>query len=207
MKKTLITLAAGLVAVGAFAQGTITFNSNTTQSPINIDGALAPAGGNTRVTLYYATDTGSAAPAIDFSLAGWTETLDGYPVTTAAPDVLAAAGRVLGGIETANSAAPGANVWAIVVGWTGPSVYNTFAEAYAAALLDPTVKIGLSGAAWIQGTGNPTSSPAGTPVALANGVNGFQGLNLVSVTPVPEPSTFALAGLGLASLLIFRRRK
>jgi len=28
-----------------------------------------------------------------------------------------------------------------------------------------------------------------------------------AVTAVPEPSTFALAGLGLASLLIFRRRK
>jgi hypothetical protein len=27
------------------------------------------------------------------------------------------------------------------------------------------------------------------------------------VAPIPEPSTFALAGLGLASLLIFRRRK
>jgi len=31
--------------------------------------------------------------------------------------------------------------------------------------------------------------------------------NAFSVAAVPEPSTFALAGLGLASLLIFRRRK
>jgi hypothetical protein len=27
------------------------------------------------------------------------------------------------------------------------------------------------------------------------------------IIPVPEPSTFALAGLGLAGLVIFRRRK
>jgi len=35
----------------------------------------------------------------------------------------------------------------------------------------------------------------------------FSGMQGFSVSAVPEPSTFALAGLGLASLLIFRRRK
>ena len=37
---------------------------------------------------------------------------------------------------------------------------------------------------------------------------GMQGFGVSSgVSPVPEPSTFALAGLGAAALLIFRRRK
>lgn len=33
------------------------------------------------------------------------------------------------------------------------------------------------------------------------------GLSSFNIAPVPEPSTFALAGLGAAALLIFRRRK
>jgi hypothetical protein len=33
------------------------------------------------------------------------------------------------------------------------------------------------------------------------------GFSVFNAVAVPEPSTFALAGLGLASLLIFRRRK
>jgi len=41
--------------------------------------------------------------------------------------------------------------------------------------------------------------------ATPNQTGSFQ--NPFSVVAVPEPSTFALAGLGLASLLIFRRRK
>jgi hypothetical protein len=35
----------------------------------------------------------------------------------------------------------------------------------------------------------------------------FQSFNLYTIATVPEPSTFALAGLGAAALLIFRRRK
>jgi hypothetical protein len=42
----------------------------------------------------------------------------------------------------------------------------------------------------------------------ANGVfGGMQAFQMYNVAAVPEPSTFALAGLGLAGLLIFRRRK
>jgi len=47
--------------------------------------------------------------------------------------------------------------------------------------------------------GNPNASPPGTPTD-------FTGMPSVVLT-VPEPSTFALAGLGAAALLIFRRRK
>jgi hypothetical protein len=38
-------------------------------------------------------------------------------------------------------------------------------------------------------------------------MTGLTAFNLTENPVIPEPSTFALAGLGLASLLLFRRRK
>ncbi|MEY4388044.1 MAG: motif, partial [Verrucomicrobiota bacterium] len=38
------------------------------------------------------------------------------------------------------------------------------------------------------------------------GTGAWTSFAVSAVAPVPEPSTFALAGLGLAGLLIFRRR-
>ena len=65
----------------------------------------------------------------------------------------------------------------------------------------------LSGGAlaWANGTGNPNGSPPSPPVALVTGAAGYNGL--VFEIHTPEPSTFALAGLGAAMLMIFRRRK
>jgi len=79
-----------------------------------------------------------------------------------------------------------------------------------------------SGATWSAGTAlagahggvlafvNPTvapvsSGPPPTPASLSGWTSGD--LVMTAVTSVPEPGTLALAGLGLASLLIFRRRK
>jgi len=79
-----------------------------------------------------------------------------------------------------------------------------------------------SGATWSTGTAmtgvhggllafvNPTvapttSGPPPTPASLSGWTSGDLVMN--AVTTVPEPGTLALAGLGLASLLIFRRRK
>lgn len=45
-----------------------------------------------------------------------------------------------------------------------------------------------------------------TPFSVAGGGDGIN-QGSFTITAVPEPSTFALAGIGLAGLLIFRRRK
>lgn len=50
----------------------------------------------------------------------------------------------------------------------------------------------------------PSIATGTTQPGFFDGLPNFQ---VFSAAPVPEPSTFALAGLGLAGLLIFRRRK
>ena len=49
---------------------------------------------------------------------------------------------------------------------------------------------------------NPTGGN-GVPPALAKSLDGMPAMELI----IPEPSTFALAGLGAVALLICRRRK
>jgi len=44
-------------------------------------------------------------------------------------------------------------------------------------------------------------------IATGTSIPGITDFAAFAVAPVPEPSTFALAGLGSAALLIFRRRK
>ena len=84
-----------------------------------------------------------------------------------------------------------------VPGWTSGSVY-VVAVAYNGANYAASTVRGHSAVFTLTPAINTDAAPkfgAMTP---------FQ---VLSVAPVPEPSTFALAGLGLASLLIFRRRK
>ena len=69
--------------------------------------------------------------------------------------------------------------------------------------------------AFPQETVSLLSSPPGIPLDIS-GINqptgfGWNGANqdlvMTAVTSIPEPGTLALAGLGVAALLIFRRRK
>jgi len=84
--------------------------------------------------------------------------------------------------------------------WAGPggNTYQTFAQAFSSG--NAQMRLGGSPLLFLATTGNPLAQPPGTPVNLT-GLSGFQ------LVPVPEPTSFALAGLGMASLLIFRRRK
>jgi hypothetical protein len=52
------------------------------------------------------------------------------------------------------------------------------------------------------------SAPPNLGVTVGGNYIGLQSFNIAgAATTVPEPSSFALAGLGAAALLIFRRRK
>lgn len=192
MKKTLVTfLAAAAVVASSYGQGTIAFG-NSTGPTVNYE--VTPGSGS------FVAAPSSVNPRVEFlwAPAGTTDIglfnlIPGNVVNVGVP----VPGRFSGGTRTIPAGTgfagigPGAIVEVIVRGWllgTGAS----YAEA--------TIR-GASTRFTID-TGNPLALPiaeVGTPITPQ-----FQGLNL---TLVPEPSSMALAGLGAASLLIFRRRK
>jgi hypothetical protein len=69
-----------------------------------------------------------------------------------------------------------------------------------------------SGADWTSATVKGASAlfdvnAIGGTLNPAPTLNGLRSFNLTGGAVIPEPSTFALVGLGAAALLIFRRRK
>lgn len=196
MKKYLSILAVTLVAASAFAQGTVSF-VNTASQLILIDGTAVAAAQNGRVHLLWAPESQVITP--------WSASvpLDVYMTANSLRYVSGAAanvgvplgGRFSGGTRTAQELTPsGAVAQFVVIGWAG----GTTAFADYAAAFNGGGFVGVS-APFLVDTGDPTTVPAGT----AGAMTAFTGLTLV---PVPEPTSFALAGLAGAALLIFRRR-
>lgn len=214
MKKLLLT--AGLVALttAAFAQGSVNFANATSaygavtpshlltwaNSATNFDSRLVPGAlvssnyagvirGGLVAQLYYGASTIN-------SLAGLTAepTIANFRSSTSAN-----AGSWLGGFRTLTGTAAGDTLnLAIVVFDTafaanGLDAYNQFqANTYA----------GLFG--W-SGLFSYLAPLPGAPVSAYLPANQLP--FSVGAVLIPEPSTFALAGLGAAALLIFRRRK
>jgi len=99
--------------------------------------------------------------------------------------------------------------------WSGPGFATLDGVPYGAGTVSLQVRVwditkaadfasqttGSKGKSAIFAYAMPGSSS--DPVAAFN-MTGFSGFNIANV---PEPSTFALAGLGAAAMLIFRRRK
>jgi len=197
MKKYLSIIAVAAMAAyatSALAQGQLGFNNLSTSLVQYTDPATSllakvPSGGG-KVQLYYAPGgaafvpwNGSLTPSAWLTAnAAWTL----GPITGIAP-----AGRFNGNIATLTGVAAGADASFAVISWTG--AYGSFDEAFtagAATGVSPKYTMATGGV-------DPLVPP---PSISAQ----FPGLIL---QPVPEPSTLALAGLGAAALLIFRRRK
>ena len=217
MKKLLITAAATLVTVAAFAQGTVYF-SNGAFNKISSGAAGSAAGtwaaipgtaGLINYGLFYGT--GATQPAALTFLGS----ISGVN-STANPGVIAsAAGTPVTALGIPGTTPGQTTVWVQIAGWSA-SFGTDWAAAQAAAATTQgdyfgeskviNVAPGLAG-----GLGPPTGPGAaiwqtatGTdPSKLAGGFAIFSGGGAVT----PEPSTMALAGLGMAAMLIFRRRK
>jgi hypothetical protein len=219
MKKTLLTLTAVMVAAGAFAQGTVQFNNSTAGALTKV---YMPDGFNSYVTSATKVDGRTGNTATD-SVAGATvytgALLSGAGFTAQLWSVNGSGGAesaLLGWTTTTFRTGTAAGRLALTTATLGnvpadaavatlqvrvfPTSYGTWAQALAA------YNTGTDGLAWIGKSITFDTTLIGGLVNTPPAMTGLTSFSL-GVNIVPEPSSMALAGLGAASLLIFRRRK
>jgi hypothetical protein len=186
MKKILLTVVAALgISAGANAQGTFVFN-NFTSGAITGPGGVGYAGATFDVSFYWVA--GAFAGTSDQLIAS------GTLYTGTAIDMIGAGPQ----IEADQSNGAGFfDGGAPVVAGTSAGAYTLVVVAYEGANYADSQYRGASApvqVAFVTGATPPNTIAVPT-------------FSVAPVSVVPEPSTFALAGLGLASLVIFRRRK
>jgi hypothetical protein len=198
MKKYLSMLAVVAVAASAFAQGTVNFSNNGSTLVKLPDGTSVPANGGFVQLLWAPANTAATDLGANQNLTQWLTANPGWAkIDTSVKAIGPVAGRFLGGTVTVPTSTPGAPINAAVASWAGSAANFDAAVAAGSA-------VGIS-AEFAVTTGNPNTTPAGTP-AVITGVGQFGGMTL-GTSVIPEPSSLALAGLGAAALLVFRRRK
>lgn len=205
MKKILVALTMIATAGLAFGQGQVNF-INTTTTLITANGSNTTS---VVPSYYYGIFWApqGVTTASEFTLFGY-----GTNTTTA--------GRFSGGAGTASAPAisgklAGSSVNILVRGWSANlgrdwnivlASVNSIQNGVASVGPSEGFYYGQSGLATdiILGGGG-TAQPV--PTAFGNAANQINTGFVLNYTPVPEPSTFALAGLAGAAMLIFRRRK
>jgi len=211
MKKLLTIAALAAVTSLSYGQGYISFANGTT-SKISTNGVAmgADAVGTWYYELFAAPSTqNTISTSGDPTLNGWTAVLTGTNT--------ASAGRLLGNNRSDGSVAvpgfaAGQTADFAVMGWSANlgTDWSTARVNLAAFFAQ-----GSNGLAANQYAGiAPTVANDRPLVADGQIYNGMFGsaaglINGFSLTsgPIPEPTSFALVGLGAAALLIFRRRK
>jgi hypothetical protein len=195
MKKTLLTLAlVAATAIATYAQGTVQFNNNSLTRVTWVD-ATGANRGNVAVgtaVFFGLFVNGSLTPV---STPGTTDRLGTISQTT--PGVFAAPS---GGLYPIPGHLPNETVQLQVRGWS-----SSFGSDWQAASRTPGALFGATDVRPVV-LGQETAAAAVIwQLATQTAPDKFRPLVLFEV--VPEPSTIALAVLGLGSLLLFRRRK
>jgi hypothetical protein len=212
MKKLLLTSLASLLTVAAFAQGTVTFQNATSQpfptaadrnvkfgetaslfNPLLVAGANVSsnyAGVNLsslRAALYYAPGTvlDASWEQVNLAAVGGAATFKQSTSTTA--------GSWFGGTRTLDSIATSGGVASLMVVVWDSSLSNDPLSAAARG--------GLWGRSAVFSYTTPTGGTPAPSEYLPNNLQSF------TIGVVPEPSSMAIAGLGAAALVFFRRRK
>jgi len=218
MKKTLLTLALVTASVAAFAQGKVSFGNDSNHyfvlgnpvlgADLALGGGVSSTAGNTVSGATGAIPVGPLPSGVTLIAALYAGNgTAGNNLTLATSYVLDATGWLTTGRMVTHGIA--------VAGLTGGQI-----DTLAVVISD---RVGAIGSAYVPdlasaaalgyqyfGTSGLFQMTPGTsltyPSVVTGGGTTWGPANLV-ITSVPEPSTFALAGLGAAAMLIFRRRK
>jgi len=201
MKKLLtLTLLIGATAC-SFGQGQLAW-ANTSGTLISLNGVSMPVNAGGSSTYYFGlfiAPSGTAAPLMTgpggldgIADPNWQQ-VAAYTVNNTAA---AGAGRTQNsGVATINGFGFGTSVQFLVRAWQSSTGGGDWAAA-------------SPGLTWLGTSTLGTVALGGgvLPIPSAFGVAAGQ-IGGFNVVPIPEPSSMVLAGLGAASLLLFRRRK
>lgn len=204
MKKTLVTITVALLTVSSFAQGTVNIVNNLSgvfRAPIYGPEPASPTtslSGNTTAGLP-AGGTTYTGPLLAGT--GFTFAVFYGPAAVVDPNAL-----------TLLTSAP------FRTGSASGFIVSQLATVVPGSTEGGSVKMQVR--AWdnkggtVTAWNDPLNSTYGTSAMFTQALGGgvllptdMTGWNSFNIYVVPEPSTFVLAGLGAASLLIFRRRK
>jgi hypothetical protein len=195
MRKMILTLAVmiGLPAIHAHAQGTVNFGNNSSTAITNPFTMMRVVAGTTfQVSLYYLPD--GPEPTTEAMLS------QAIRIGANAP-IAPAAGLYAGGTRTTPPTTPGAGfAWFQVRIWE--AAFGSSYEAVVANCVPQNGRFGLAGTSNIirVKTGDPVNNiPPGSLIGLQPFI--------IAEACVPEPSSIALAALGLGTLVLLRRRK
>ena len=210
MKKLLLTLCAAGLSVGCFAQGVIYFDgsNNSSTSPtatsegsvfFNTNGTpILDVGSDVNAVLLASanSDLSSDVTIVTLLLSQATSTTTTSLGTTqsAIGDVTSYGTGIL--IDTSGnsyqipSTSSGQTYYFEVLAWTGN--YSTYSAAQSGALGTLAGSSGIFSEVLTSATGE---------------ANDIEGMPALVLSPVPEPTTLAIAALGGLSLLGLRRKK
>jgi len=202
MKKTLALAILGAVAgvATSYGQGTVTFQNyfSSTSPTVKYAASNVPAGkaglalgGGFAAELGWfngITTDSSQITLVASSITGFGAVSSAFPNAVADGDLSSGAGWYFGPVVALSGAGAGTVVTLEVVAFNGSSGFNG---------ANTTVQ-GASGL--FQVTLGGGALPPATTIAGPN-------FTVANVAAVPEPSIFALAGLGAAGLMTLRRNK
>lgn len=186
MKKLILLSTVVATAISSYGQGTVLFQ-NPGQPIVNSETGANVDRNSFKVSLYALPDSATAPTTADFNNAlVFTASLAANGIFAIGP-----------GVRIESVTPPGGFAWLQVRAWE-----TAFGADYAAASTVIGALVGTS-TPFRCDTGDPTTTPAGTPVGIVAG--GFKSFQVFPV--VPEPTAIGLGLLGLGSLLFLRRRK